>query len=126
MDVAHNSQLPVLALTFFPLGWTAKILLFAPATGAQTHMGDIRTESFNPATASLGDHLNFNLWGWSKGTKVMLKRTAVLSIGIFLATWIKTWKTLEGSELLGSAGWAAMWAATTLLNGALLRWVGDV
>jgi hypothetical protein len=125
-DVAHNSQLPVLVLTFFPLGWTAKILLFAPATGAQTNLGDIKNEAFDPATATLGEHLNWNVWGWSKGTKVMVKRTVLLATSVFFATWIKTWKTLEGSELLGSAGWAALWALASLVNGALLRWVGDV
>jgi hypothetical protein len=125
-DVARNSQLPVLVLTFFPLGWTAKILLFAPATGAQKNLGDIKAESFNPETATLKDHLNWNVWGWSTGTKVMMKRTIVLATSVFFATWIKTFKTLEGSELLGSAGWAALWALASLLNGALLRWVGDV
>jgi len=125
-DVAHNSQLPVLVLTFFPLGWTAKILLFAPATGAQPSLGEIKQETFDPAVAGLVDHVKFNVWGWSKGTKVALKRTIVLAVTVFLATFVKTWKTLEGSELMGSAGWAALWALASLLNGALLRWVGDV
>jgi len=125
-EVAHNSQLPVLVLTFFPLGWTAKILLFAPATGAQPNLGEIKAEVFNPAVAGLAEHFKFNIWGWSKGTKVIMKRTVVLAVSVFLATWIKTWKTLEGSEVLGSAGWAALWALASVLNGALLRWVGDV
>jgi hypothetical protein len=125
-DVAHNSQLPVLVLTFFPLGWTAKILLFAPATGATPSLGEIKAEAFNPAVAGLAEHFKFNVWGWSKGTKVIMKRTVVLAVSVFLATWVKTWKTLDGSEVLGSAGWAALWALASLLNGALLRWVGDV
>lgn len=125
-DVAHNSQLPVLVLTFFPLGWTAKILLFAPATAAKPNLGDIKAEAFNPAEAGLSEHLLQNVWGWSKGTKVMMQRTIVLAISVFLATWVRTWKTLEGSEVWGSAGWAALWAVASLLNGALLRWVGDV
>ena len=125
-DVAHNTQLPVLVLTFFPLGWTAKILLFAPATGAQPSLGEIKQEAFNPAAAGFVDHVKFNVWGWSKGTKVAMKRTVVLAVTVFFATWVKTWKTLDGSEMLGSAGWAGLWALASLLNGALLRWVGDV
>ncbi|KIW06279.1 uncharacterized protein PV09_02750 [Verruconis gallopava] len=125
-EVAHNSQLPALVITFFPLGWTAKILLFAPSTGAQPSPGDVKIEAFDPETASLTEHLSFNVWGWKSGTKVMIKRTIVLAASVFFATWIKTWKTLEGSDKLGSAGWAALWALASVLNGALLRWVGDV
>lgn len=125
-DVAHNSQLPFLALTFFPLGWTAKILLYAPATGAKPTLGDIKHEAFNPAVATFGDHLKFNMWGWSKGTKVVFLRTTVLAAGVLLATWIKTWKTLDGANAVGSAGWAGLWALAALINGAVLRWVGDV
>lgn len=123
--IAHDTMIPTLVLTFFPLGWTAKILLFAPSVGATKNLGDIASESFNPSEAGLGAHLKWNLWGWNKGTRVMAKRTLVLATGVFFATWIKTWKSLEGSEMWGSIGWAALWAGASVVNGIVLRWVGS-
>jgi hypothetical protein len=123
---AHAAQLPALVLTFFPIGWAARTFLFAPATGAQTNLGDIRAKAFNPETATLSEHVQHNFWGWSKGTKVLIQRAIVLATMVGLTTWIRVWKTIEGSEGWGAAGWAGLWAFASLVNGLALRWVGDV
>jgi len=125
LEKAHAIQLPALIATAFPVGWAANTFLFSPSTGAKPTLKDIRAEAFNPATASLGEHFRHNLWGWNVGTKVLIKRNIVLASMVGLATWLRVWKTIEGSEAWGSAGWAALWASSSFVSGLLLRWVGN-
>ncbi|KAF2432021.1 hypothetical protein EJ08DRAFT_732776 [Tothia fuscella] len=126
VEAAHTAQVPTLFLTFVPLGWAANTFLFAPATAAQLTLNDIRGTAFNPADTTLLSTIRYNVWGWSKGTKVVLKRTATLAALVGLSTWIRVWKTLEGTESVGAAGWAGVWVLASTLNGLVLRWVGNV
>jgi len=126
LEGAHNVQLPPLVLTLFPLGWAARTFLFSPSTAAQTSLADARKGAFNPATATLGSTVERNVWGWSKGTKVVIQRTATLAALAGLMTWIRVWKTLEGSDGVGAFGWASIFVAASMVNGAVMRWVGHV
>jgi hypothetical protein len=126
LDAAHDAQLPTLLLTFFPLGWAARTFLFSPSTAARMDLGDMVATSFNPHTATLSDTVKHNFWNYSKGTKVVIKRSVILATMVGLTTWLRVWKTVEGSEGLGAAGWAGLWAVASLVNGAALRWVGNV
>jgi hypothetical protein len=126
LDAAHDAQLPTLLLTFFPLGWAARTFLFSPSTSARKNLGDMVASSFNPHTATLMDTIKHNLWNYSKGTKVVIKRSLILAAMVGLTTWLRVWKTIEGSEGVGAAGWAGLWAVASLVNGAALRWVGNV
>jgi hypothetical protein len=126
LEAAHSAQLPALVLTFVPLGWAASTFLFAPSTAAQMTLADARAASFNPETASLGKTIEHNVWGWNKGTKVAISRVAVLASMIGLSTSIRVWGTIEGSEGVGAAGWASVWVVASVINGAVLRWVGNV
>jgi hypothetical protein len=126
VEAAHNAQLPTMLLTFFPLGWAARTFLFSPSTAARMNLGDMLATSFNPHTATLSDTVRYNFWGWSKGTKVTIKRSVILVAMVGLSTWLRVWKTVEGSESVGAAGWAGLWALASLVNGAAMRWVGNV
>jgi len=125
LEKAHAIQLPALIATALPVGWAANTFLFSPSTGARPSLKEIRAKTFNPATASLGEHFKQNLWGWNVGTRVLIKRNVVLASMVGLATWLRVWKTIEGSEAWGSAGWAMLWASSSFVSGVLLRWVGS-
>jgi len=125
-EKAHNTLLPAWIIGFIPMGWAARTFLFAPSTGAKPSLAGIRATAFNPETASLWQHVEHNLWGWGVGSKVFIKRTLVLSAMVGFSTWVRVSQTLEGSEFLGSAGFAAYWAFASLATGLLLRWTGNV
>lgn len=123
---AHKAALPLLIGTLLPLGYAAREFLFAPATGARLNLADIRARAFNPATATLAETLRYNLWGYSKRTRELIKRTATLVAVSGFNTWLQTYVTVEGVESVGAAGWAAVWAAAAGATGLAYAWVGDV
>jgi hypothetical protein len=122
-ESARAMQIPVMIISCLPLGWSATTFLFSPSIGARPGLSEISATAFNPEKATLWEHVKHNTWGWSAGTKVIVKRNLVLSALVGIATWLRVWKTLEGSEAAGSAGWAALWASTNLVTGVLMKWV---
>jgi hypothetical protein len=126
LEKAHTVMLPALFAAFVPLGWASHTFLFSPSTAAGRSLADLKNEKFNRATATLSEPVRRNIWGWKKGTKVLLERTLVLSTMVGLTTWIRVWGTVEGAEPLGAAGWAGVWAASCLMEGVVLGWVGEV
>ncbi|EON63471.1 hypothetical protein W97_02699 [Coniosporium apollinis CBS 100218] len=128
---AHAASLQALCVTMWPLGWAAREFLFTPAVGAQSSLGDISQEHFNPATASLAETIawNFGFGAHSKHSKrarVLALRTAVLVGVAGLNTWVQTYGSLEGADAMGAAGYAALWALAGLVTGGVFGWVGDV
>ena len=123
---AHEARLPFLIASFIPVGIAAKSFLFTPATGAKRDLGDIRILAFNPETATLMETIEYNLWGYSKRTRVMIARTATLAALTFLNTWYQVALTVEGAESTGAAGWASVWATAAVLTGIVFWWVGHV
>ncbi|MCJ1315627.1 hypothetical protein MMC15_000947 [Xylographa vitiligo] len=123
---AHEARLPFLIASFIPVGIAAKSFLFTPATGAKRDLGDIRQLAFNPETATLMETVEYNLWGYSKRTRVMIARTATLAALTFMNTWYQVALTVEGAESVGAAGWAGVWATAAVLTGTVFWWVGHV
>ncbi|KAF2403673.1 hypothetical protein EJ06DRAFT_450500, partial [Trichodelitschia bisporula] len=118
LELAHSRGYVDLLPLFVPLGWAAFAFLFSPSAGAQNNLGDARAAAFNPATASMWDHIVHNAWGWEKGTRVLISRTVVIGILVGVGTWVRVWGTVEGAESLGALGWAALWAGAGALNAA--------
>lgn len=122
----YNTQLLPLVALMLPVGYAARAFLLTPSLGAQTNLGDITSEPFNPATASLKDTVKHNVWGWSKKTRVLLTRSAVLIVMLALNTLSGIFGTIEGSDLQGSLGYATIWLAGGLLSAVAFGVVGDV
>jgi hypothetical protein len=122
-ESARAMQMPAMILACLPLGWSATTFLFSPAIGATPGRPVTKVIVFDPETATLWEHVKYNTWDWSVGTKVIVKRNLILAALVWMATWLRVWKTLEGSEAMGSAGWATLWALVNLVTGALMRWV---
>ena len=123
---AHSAALPFLIMSFLPVGYAAREFLFTPATGAKRDLEDIKNLSFNPVTATLSETVQYNVWGHSKRTRTLIKRTATLVAVSGLNTWVQIYFTIEGTEGYGAAGWAGVWATAAALTGVLFWWVGDV
>jgi hypothetical protein len=126
ISAAHEASLPILMASFIPIGIAAKSFLFTPATGAARNLNDIKAVAFNPETATLWDTIWYNVWGYSKRTRIMIKRTATLATFCFLNTWLQVAATVEGAEVLGAIGWASVWATAAILTGTVFWWVGHV
>ncbi len=126
ISAAHSAALPFLIMSFLPIGYAAREFLFTAATGARPDAYDKELALFNPATATLAETITYNLLGYSKRTRTLMKRTATVAITGGLHTWLQTYVAIEGVEGLGAAGWSIVWAIAAALTGAAYWWVGDV
>jgi hypothetical protein len=126
IEVAHTaSTISLFPLAIF-LGIAAKSLIFTPAVAAVPSLAETKKDAFNPATASLGEHLVYNVWGYSKRTKVVIKRTASLMLVSGVNIFVQTFFTIEGVEAKGAIGFAAVWVLANAIAGAALGAVSAV
>lgn len=77
----------------------------------------------------MGETFAYNLGygesGWSRRAEVLAKRTAVLAVGTFANTVFRTYVTVDGAEVEGAAGYAALWAGANVLVGLAFGLLGD-
>lgn len=125
ISAAHSPALPLLIATFIPVGYAAHEFLFTPFAGSAADPDDGLTP-FNPATATLGETLRYNFWGYSARSKFILTRTITLMLVTGLNTWLHTFVTIEGVENYGALGWSSVWVMAAGLTGMVFWWVGDV
>ncbi|KAL8773050.1 MAG: hypothetical protein Q9209_002070 [Squamulea sp. 1 TL-2023] len=123
---AYEAALPGVTIGFLVSGYAAQSFLFMPALGAKPDAHDMQMAEFDPETATLGQTIWYNVWGYSKRSRTLIKRTATLVLASAMQTGLRTYITIEGVEPTGAAGWAGMWAAAATLVGTVLWWVGDV
>ena len=126
ISALYEANFPLVAGGFIPVGFAAKVFLFTPATAAKPDAHDKSTAAFNPETATLYETIMYNLWGYSKRTRTMIKRTATLVTVSGLHTWLQTYASVEGAEGFGAAGWSSVWAVAAMLTGVAFWWVADV
>lgn len=126
ISAAYSPNFPWLILSFLPTGFAAKVFLFTPATAAKADQHDKETAAFNPETATLGETVVYNLWGYSHRARTLIKRTITLVAVGGVHTMLQTYGSLEGADLLGAAGWSSVWGLAATLTGAAFLWVGDV
>jgi hypothetical protein len=127
----YFSNIPTIApahastpISLFPLsiflGLAAKSFIFTPSVAVEPLLADAKTALFNPATASLWEHVVYNVWGYSKRTKVVIKRTAALMLVTGVNTFVQAFFTIEGVEAKGAAGFSLVWLAASGIAGAAL------
>lgn len=110
------------------LGVATKSFVFTPSTATSDSLAEIRAKAWNPATATLGETVRRNLGfsGWSKRSKMVVRRTAVLMLVSGVNTFVQTYVTVEGVEAVGAAGYAGVWVAGAGITGLVLGLVGAV
>lgn len=126
LEGIHNAQFGTVIIGCIMNGIAAQIFIFTPSMGSKPDTRDARNAAFNPATATFGETVAWNLWGHSKRTRTLIKRTWAVILASFGHTVLQTWLVVEGAEVTGAAGWAAIWAVAAVLTGTVFWWVGDV
>ena len=122
----HNKNFAWLVGSFLPLGFAAKVFLFTPATASKPDRHDKEVAKFDPESATLGETVWYNIWGYSHRTRSLIKRTMTLVVVGGLHTSQQTYITIKGAEGYGAIGWSSVWALAATLTGAAFWWVGDV
>ncbi|KAF2746645.1 hypothetical protein M011DRAFT_403861 [Sporormia fimetaria CBS 119925] len=105
-------------------GFAARTFLLNPSIGAQTAPESAEVNKFDPATATLSETLQYNFWYFSKRTKTLIRRSAVISAFMFVETVART-STLSEFDLTGAMGYAGLWVFATLCTSAWWVWVGE-
>jgi hypothetical protein len=133
LSTAYETSLPILLASMVPVGYAVREFIFSPSTAAAaaaesaaSGKSSASSPAFNPVTATLGETVLHNVWGYNRHTKVTLQRTATL-VGLVLGnTWLQGTLTVAGIDPVGAAGWAGLWAGAGLASGAVFWWVGNV
>ena len=126
LEGIHNAQFGTIIIGCVMNGIAAQTFIFTPSMGSKPDTRDARNAAFNPATATFGETVAWNLWGHSRRTRTLIKRTWAVIMASFGHTVLQTWLVVEGAEMTGAAGWAAIWAVAAVLTGIVFWWVGDV
>ncbi|KAK0365242.1 hypothetical protein LTR02_005409 [Friedmanniomyces endolithicus] len=134
MQKAHDASVPLLMLSFIPMGWATAQFLFTPSIGSRGNPGltdpKIYPEktNFDPETATIAETIAFNLGfkgGFTKRAEVLAKRSAVLIWASMANTFVRVLFTVDGTEALGAAGWASAWGVAALLTSVAYGFVGN-
>lgn len=126
ISAAHSAALPKLIALSLPVGHAAREFIFTPSTGSRPDSFDDQIASFNPETATLRETFLYNIWGYSKRTRTLIKRTFILAAITGIHNWLEAYIAIEGTEIFGAAGWSAVWALAAIVTGTAFWWVGDV
>ncbi|KAI8243525.1 hypothetical protein K4K57_005276 [Colletotrichum sp. SAR 10_99] len=124
LEPAYGSNFVATLPVTLAFGIAAKTYIFTPfvATGKTTEDGKL--EEFDPATATLGETLAWNLWGYTTRAKVVISRTTVAMILTGANTYLQTFMTVNGVESHGAALYAGAWVFAAFLTGVGLGFVG--
>ncbi|KAG9241899.1 hypothetical protein BJ878DRAFT_544778 [Calycina marina] len=112
---AHTASLVSLFPQAIVCGLAAKTFIFTPASTL-----DSSSPPFNALRATLLETFCYNIWGFSKATKTVIKRTAALSLISGGNTFVQTFVAMEGVELLGAAGYSSVWVVAASVTGLAL------
>lgn len=123
LEAAHNESPVTICGKIFTAGFAAKSFLLNPSIAAQPLTAP-PVEVFDPATATFTETLRHNFWFFSRRTRTLIQQTLVLNAFVFL-NLVQRLMTLDGTELMGAAGYASIWVAANTLISAWYAWVGD-
>ena len=132
---ARDSSIPQLVQLFVTTGVAAMVFLFRPTVAATGRASltepkrSRRPKKFNPETATLGETFAYNLGygetGWSNRAQVLAKRTAVLAVCTLANTFVRVFGTVEGTDVVGTLGYAGLWAGANVLVGIAYALLGQ-
>ncbi|KFZ02252.1 hypothetical protein V501_09615, partial [Pseudogymnoascus sp. VKM F-4519 (FW-2642)] len=106
---AHTSSfISLLPLTLLS-GLAARSFILAPSTSS---LSTTKPE-FDAVNSGLGEHVRYNLCGYSERMKEVLRRTAILA-GLGGVNTFALVKGIEGVEACGAAAYAGVWGAAVV------------
>ncbi|KAK4245399.1 hypothetical protein C7999DRAFT_43066 [Corynascus novoguineensis] len=117
---------PMTQLLSLLSGLAARTFIFTPLVTTPGTAEDRKNAEFDPVSASLGQTVAWNLWGYTTRTKVSLIRTAVAILFTAVGTYLDTALVISGVEPYGAAVYAGVWVVAALVTGLSLRYVGSI
>lgn len=117
---SYSAVLPVTML----FGAAANTFIFTPFAATGKSKEDDDAGRFDPVTATLGETVRWNLWGYTSKTKVVIRRTAAVMLLTGVNTYLSCTKTMYGVEGAGAAWYSAVWVMAALCTGLGLGLVG--
>lgn len=121
IQAAHESTYINLLPVTLALGFAATNFIFTPAEAEPVE----QPKDFDPVNASLKETVSWNVWGWSKRTKTVVKRTTILMLVTGISTTLQTALTVAGAEIWGALAWASPWVVAAAVTGVGLGAVGS-
>ena len=136
LERAHDASIPQLMQVFAVSGICAMLFLFRPAVAAagraaltEPKARPRRAKRFNPETATLGETFAHNLGygesGLSPRAQVLVTRTAVLAVGTLTNAFVRVFGTVQGTDVVGSLGYAGLWTAAHVGVGVAYAWLSN-
>ncbi|KAK3944645.1 hypothetical protein QBC46DRAFT_157740 [Diplogelasinospora grovesii] len=113
----------ILSLLF---GLAARAFIFTPLVTTPHTLEDDEVGEFDPVSATFGQTLYWNLWGYTTQTKVAILRTAVVMFVTAVSTYLQCAMMINGVESYGAVMYAAIWVVAAMVTGLSLRYVGSV
>jgi hypothetical protein len=124
IEVAHRATYLTLLPVTLIFGAAIRSFIFTPAVDAVPTRAELEAAKFDPETATLGETLWWNIWGFEKRTKVVIKRTVVLMLISGVNTFVQCYWTIRGVEAKGAAVYSGVWVVAAGVTGAALGFVG--
>lgn len=125
LEPAYSASYAAVLPTTVLFGLAASTFIFAPFAATGEDEEDVKIEEFDPVTASLGQTVRWNLWGYTAKAKVIIRRTASAATLTGISTYLACTKNLYGVEPIGAAAYASIWISSAILSGFGLGLVGD-
>lgn len=119
-SASYQGMIPV-ALAF---GIAANTLIFAPYATTGKAKEDDKIDDFNPASATLGETVQWNVMGYTAKTRVWVVRTALACVVTAVNTYLACTMTIYGIQGTGAAAYAGVWVVAALVSGLGLGAVG--
>jgi hypothetical protein len=125
LESAHLETPLSILIKVFTAGVCAKEFLLNPSIAAQPMSGAVTpTEQFDPSTATLDETIKANVLPADRRKKTLFQQTIILNAFLFAST-VQRCMTLNGTELLGAAGYSAVWVVANTVLAMWYAWVGD-
>ncbi|CAI6092067.1 hypothetical protein V2G26_013626 [Clonostachys chloroleuca] len=121
---AYTASYATLLPVTVAFGASASNFIFAPFATTGKAREDERIGQFDPASASLGETVWWNVWGYTAKTKVVIRRTAITALVTGISTYLSCRMSIYGVEPTGAAVYAAVWVFAALFSGVGLGLVG--
>ncbi|KAH7328567.1 hypothetical protein B0I35DRAFT_21326 [Stachybotrys elegans] len=118
---SYTSVLPVTLL----FGAAASLFIFAPFATTGKAKEDDKIGEFDPAEASLGQTVWWNFWGYTAKAKVVIRRTALITVLTGVNTYLNCTMNIYGVEPTGAAIYSLVWVVAALFTGMSLGLVGE-
>lgn len=124
LEPAYSASYATILPVTLVFGAAASNFIFAPFATTGQAKEDAAIGEFDPAAATLGETVQWNLFGYTAKTKVGVRRTAIAALVTAVNTYLALTMTIYGVHATGAASYAAVWVSAIVFSGLGLGLVG--